>query len=181
MESASRNTVLLRMHAKAIADNHFIKIMIINGPNLNMLGVREREIYGYKTYGDICGFIRDEAEKLGISTEIVQSNIEGEIINLIHRAYEEGFDGIAINPGAYTHYSIAIYDALKAVNLPAVEIHLSNINTREEYRKVSVTAPACVGAVCGFGHNSYKYALDALADVIIEKNKAVLQKELQRE
>jgi 3-dehydroquinate dehydratase-2 len=179
MDNTSRNPVLLRMHTKAAADSPFIKVLIINGPNLNLLGIRERDIYGQKSYEDICGFIRDEGEKLGISTEIVQSNIEGEIINHIHRAYKEGFDGIAINPGAYTHYSIAIYDALKAVNLPTVEIHLTNINTREEYRRISVTAPACVGAVCGFGHNSYKYALDALTDIIAEKSKAVSQMEMQ--
>ena len=143
--------------------------MVINGPNLNMLGVREKEIYGHKSYEDICSFISSEAEKLGISVEIVQDNIEGEIINHIHRAYRESFDGIVINPAAYTHYSIAIYDALKAVNLPAAEIHLSNINSREEYRKTSVTAPACIGAICGFGPYGYKLALEALSSFIREK------------
>ncbi|KUO76037.1 MAG: 3-dehydroquinate dehydratase [Clostridia bacterium BRH_c25] len=143
-----------------------MKVMVINGPNLNMLGVREKKIYGHKSYEDICSFIGNEAEKLGISIEIVQDNIEGGIVNHIHRAYRESFDGIVINPAAYTHYSIAIYDALKAVDLPAVEIHLSNINSREEYRKVSVTAPACIGAICGFGHYGYKLALEALAYLI---------------
>jgi len=140
--------------------------MIINGPNLNMLGVREKEIYGHKNYKDICGFINKEAAKLGISVEIVQNNIEGELINYIHRAYREDFDGIVINPAAYTHYSIAIYDALKAVALPAVEVHLSNINSREDYRKISVTAPACIGAICGFGYYGYKLALEALLDFV---------------
>ncbi len=147
--------------------------MIINGPNLNMLGVREKEIYGHRTYEDICSFISSEAEKLGISVEIVQNNIEGEIVNHIHRAFSESFDGIVINPAAYTHYSLAIYDALKSVNLPAVELHLSNINSREEYRRISVTAPACKGAICGFGHYGYKLALEALSGLIREKNKAV--------
>jgi 3-dehydroquinate dehydratase-2 len=143
-----------------------MKLIVINGPNLNMLGTREQEIYGYKSFKDICSFIESEAEKLGIYVEIVQSNVEGEIINHIQRAYRDCFDGIVINPAAYTHYSIAIYDALKAVNLPAVEIHLSNINSREEYRKTSVTAPACIGAICGFGYYGYKMALDALSGFI---------------
>ena len=146
--------------------------MVINGPNLNMLGVREKEIYGHESYENICSFINSEANKLGISVEIVQSNIEGEIVNHIHRAYRDSFDGIVINPAAYTHYSIAIYDALKAVNLPVVEIHLSNINSREEYRKISVTAPACIGAICGFGHYGYKLALEALSG-FIKENKNV--------
>ncbi|MHB1391968.1 MAG: type II 3-dehydroquinate dehydratase [Clostridia bacterium] len=150
-----------------------MRIMIINGPNLNMLGVREKEIYGHKSYEDICSFISGEAEKLGVSVEIVQNNIEGEIINHIHRALGESFDGIVINPAAYTHYSIAIYDALKSANLPAVEVHLSNINSREEYRRISVTAPACIGAICGFGHYGYKLALEALSGLIRERDKVV--------
>lgn len=139
-----------------------IKIMVINGPNLDMLGIRETEIYGNMSYKDLCSFIEEEAGKLGITAEIVQSNIEGELVNYIHRAYMEGFDGIVINPAAYTHYSLALYDALKSVNLPAVEIHLTNIYSREEYRKISVTAPACTGIVCGFGWYGYKLALEAL-------------------
>ncbi|HWQ30740.1 MAG TPA: type II 3-dehydroquinate dehydratase [Negativicutes bacterium] len=139
-----------------------MKIMVINGPNLNMLGIREKNIYGQVGYEDICTFIGEEAGKLDATVEIVQSNSEGELVDHIQRAYSEGFDGIVINPAAYTHYSIAIYDAIKAVNLPAVEIHLSNINAREEYRKVSVTAPACIGAICGFGYYGYKLALEVL-------------------
>lgn len=143
-----------------------MKIMVINGPSMNMLGIREKEIYGHKSYDDVCSFIHSEAEKLGISVEIVQSNMEGEIVNHIHRAYMESFDGIVINPAAYTHYSIAIYDALKAVNLPSAEIHLTNINSREEYRKISVTAPACIGGIYGFGSYGYKLALEALSGFI---------------
>lgn len=146
-----------------------MRIMVVNGPNLNMLGIREKEIYGHTSYEDICSFIDGAAKELDISAEIVQSNIEGELVNHIHRAYNESFDGIVINPAAYTHYSIAIYDALKAVKLPAVEIHLTNINSREEYRKISVTAPACIGTISGFGHYGYKLALDALAGYIREK------------
>ncbi|HWR60093.1 MAG TPA: type II 3-dehydroquinate dehydratase [Clostridia bacterium] len=143
-----------------------MKIIVINGPNLDMLGIREKEIYGTVGYDDICRYIAEEAVKLGMSADIVQSNVEGELVNHIHRAYRENFDGIIINPAAYTHYSIAIYDALKAVRLPAVEVHLSNINAREEYRRISVTAPACMGAICGFGHYGYRLALEALCNYI---------------
>ena len=146
-----------------------MKIMIINGPNLNMLGIREKDIYGQTSYKDICTFIRAEADKLDVMIDLIQSNVEGELVEHIHRAYSEDFDGIIINPAAYTHYSIAIYDALNAANLPAVEIHLSNIYSREEYRKVSVTAPACIGVISGFGYYGYKLALDALRRHISEK------------
>jgi len=146
-----------------------MKLIVINGPNLDMLGIREKGIYGCKSFKDICSFIDSEAEKLGTCVEIVQSNVEGEIVNHIHRAFNDCFDGIVINPAAYTHYSIAIYDALKAVNLPTVEIHLSNINNREGYREKSITAPACIGVVCGFGYYGYKLALDALFWSIIGK------------
>ena len=141
-----------------------MRIIVINGPNLNMLGIREKDIYGYESYESLCRFIESEAGKMGISVDIVQSNIEGELVDHIHRAYRERFDGIVINPAAYTHYSIAIYDALKSVKLPAVEIHLSNINSREEYRKVSMTAPACTGTICGFGYYGYKLALEAVCN-----------------
>lgn len=143
-----------------------MKILVINGPNLNLLGTREKNIYGSKSYKDICEFIRNKAEELKIDLEIFQSNIEGEIINQIHKAYDEKVDGIVINPAAYTHYSIAIYDALKAVNIPTIEVHLSNIHAREEYRKKSVTAPACIGQICGFGYYGYAMALEAMTRVV---------------
>lgn len=146
-----------------------MKIMVINGPNLDMLGIREKEIYGTMSHEGLCSYITEEAGKLGIDVETVQSNVEGELVNHIHRAYREQYDGIVINPAAYTHYSLAIYDALKAVNLPAVELHLSNINAREEYRRVSVTAPACAGSICGFGHYGYRLALEALRNNILSK------------
>ncbi|GIM29533.1 3-dehydroquinate dehydratase [Clostridium polyendosporum] len=143
-----------------------MKVLVINGPNLNLLGIREKNIYGSKGYKDICEFIKNKAEELKIDVEIFQSNIEGEIINQIHKAYDDKIDGIVINPAAYTHYSIAIYDALKAVNIPTIEIHLSNIHAREEYRKKSVTAPACVGQICGFGYHGYAMALEAMIRVV---------------
>lgn len=137
-----------------------MKILIINGPNLNLLGIREKGIYGSLSYEGLCDYLYGEGEKLGLKLDIVQSNIEGEIINFIHNAYNK-YEGIVINPGAYTHYSIAIYDALKAVEIPAVEVHISNIHAREEFRRKSVTAPACIGQICGFGAYGYVMALNA--------------------
>lgn len=143
-----------------------MKILVINGPNLDLLGVREKNIYGEKSYRDLLKLINEKACELGVEVDIVQSNIEGEIINNIHRVYDENFDGIIINPAAYTHYSIAIYDALKAVCVPSVEVHISNINSREEYRRKSVTAPACIGQICGFGFFGYIMALEAIVKII---------------
>ena len=139
-----------------------MKIMIINGPNLNMVGVREKGIYGTRSFEDICEYIKDEAEKKNIEIELFQSNIEGEIIDQIQKCYHEKFDGIIINPGAYTHYSYAIHDAIKSVNIDTVEVHLSNIHSREEFRHKSVTAAACIGQICGFGEEGYILALNAL-------------------
>lgn len=128
-----------------------MKIMVINGPNLNLLGIREKEIYGAKDFNQVTDYIKEEGKELGLEVKCFQSNIEGEIINFIHNAYFEKYDGIIINPGAYTHYSIAIYDALKGVEIPTVEVHLSNIHKREEFRHKSVTAPACIGQISEIG------------------------------
>jgi len=138
-----------------------MSILIINGPNLNMLGVREKNIYGNMSYVDMCNYVFQEGKKLGVAVEIFQNNIEGEIINLIHQAIGN-YDGIIINPGAYTHYSYAIHDAIKAVSLPTIEVHLSNIHAREEFRTKSVTAPACIGQICGFGAYGYVMGIMAL-------------------
>ncbi|MCD2501328.1 type II 3-dehydroquinate dehydratase [Clostridium sp. NSJ-145] len=142
-----------------------MKVIVINGPNLNMVGVREKGIYGTRSFEDICDYIKDEANKRNIEVELYQSNIEGDIINQIHKCYYEDFDGIIINPGAYTHYSYAIHDAIKSVNINTVEVHLSNIHAREEFRHKSVTAPACIGQICGFGEIGYILAMDALKKV----------------
>ncbi len=141
-----------------------MKFLVINGPNINFIGIREKEIYGNNDYEELCNFIKHKAQRLNVDVDIVQNNIEGELINHIHRAYFEKYDGIVINPGAYTHYSIAIYDALKSVNLKAVEVHLSNIHAREEYRKKSVTAGACIGQISGFGFLGYALALEVLVN-----------------
>lgn len=140
-----------------------MKILIINGPNINLLGIREKGIYGELTYSEMCLFIGEKAKSFGAEVDIVQSNIEGEIINFLHGALGK-YEGIIINPGAYTHYSIAIYDAILAVNIPTVEVHLSNVHAREEFRRKSVTAPACLGQISGFGFYSYVLALEALLD-----------------
>jgi 3-dehydroquinate dehydratase-2 len=140
-----------------------LKLMVINGPNLNMVGVREKGIYGAKSFQEICSFIQKEAEKRGHSITLLQSNSEGSIIDFLQKAYFEQYDGVIINPGAYTHYSIAIHDAIKAnAKIPTVEVHLSNIHAREEFRHVSKTAPACIGQLCGFGEYGYIMAMDAL-------------------
>ena len=139
------------------------KIMVINGANLNMLGIREPEIYGKQTLFDLCEKIRKKASDLGAEVEFFQSNTEGEIIDAIHSCCEN-FDGIIINPGAFTHYSYAIRDALGAVDLPKIDVHISNIHKREEFRRKSVTAAECVGQICGLGANGYLYALEELVN-----------------
>lgn len=135
-------------------------ILVINGPNLNMLGVREPGIYGASTLADLQAMISEKSTELGASVEFFQSNIEGEIINAIHNSLGK-YDGIIINPGAYTHYSYAIADALASVNVPCIEVHISNIHKREEFRHKSVTAPNCIGQITGLGMMGYILALEA--------------------
>lgn len=140
-----------------------MKILVLNGPNINMLGIRENAVYGPDDYVALCQFIQGAAQDLGVEVEIKQSNCEGELVTFIQDAYGEA-DAIVINPAAYTHYSIALLDALKAVKLPAIEVHLSNIHAREEFRHKSVTAPACLGQICGLGFAGYALAMRALVD-----------------
>lgn len=140
-----------------------MKLLILNGPNLNLLGQREPDIYGHSTYADLCGMIADYAKERGHQARFVQSNHEGALIDAIQLADADGTDGIVINPGAYTHYSYAIHDALKAVSIPAVEVHMSDIQKREEFRHLSVTAPACIAQIRGHGFESYTMAIDMLA------------------
>lgn len=141
-----------------------MKFLIINGPNINLLGTREPEIYGSMTLDDINKDIANYAKELGVETETFQSNIEGEIVDKIQQA-KGVFDGIVINPAAYTHTSVAIRDAISAVGIKAVEVHISNIHAREEFRKNSLIAPMCIGQITGFKANSYKLALKALVDI----------------
>ena len=138
-----------------------MKILIINGPNLNMLGIREPEKYGDETLADINEKIKKYCDDNNMDVEFYQSNIEGEIINKIHSA-RGNFDGIILNAGAFTHYSYAIRDAIPIAEMPVVEVHLTNVHAREEFRHTSVIAPVCNGQICGFGSNSYLVAVRAL-------------------
>jgi 3-dehydroquinate dehydratase type II len=138
-----------------------MKILVINGPNINMLGIREPEIYGHRTYSDLVTLISDEAKRLGAEVEFIQSNHEGAIVDAIQAAYGK-VDGIIINPAAYTHTSIAIADAVKAVGIPTVEVHISDPDTREEFRRVSYVRPACIATIKGKGFEGYIEALQML-------------------
>lgn len=144
-----------------------MKLLVINGPNINMLGTREPDVYGKQDYAALLGTLDAFAQKHGVTVDAYQSNIEGEIVGKIQSASGE-YDGIVINPAAYTHYSVAILDALKAVSVPAVEVHLSHIAGREEFRHKSVTAPGCIGQIAGFGFFSYELALLALINRIAD-------------
>ncbi len=141
------------------------RILVMNGPNLNLLGMREPGVYGTDSYDAVCGRIREKAESLSVEVAFFQSNSEGGLIDALHAAMGE-YDGIVLNAGAYTHYSYAIRDAIAAIRLPVVEVHLSNIHAREEFRHTSVIAPVCKGQIAGFGPVSYLLALEALEAMI---------------
>jgi len=141
-----------------------MKILVINGPNLNFLGIREPGIYGKQDYNALLEMIAKKADETGSQIEVFQSNHEGAIIDRIQDAYFDGTEGIVINPGAYTHYSYAIHDALKSVDMGKVEIHISDITQREEFRRISVTAPACDYQIYGKGLDGYLMAIDYLLE-----------------
>ena len=140
-----------------------MRILVINGPNINMLGIREPEIYGSATYEDLKKLIENEAEKLGVEVEFFQSNHEGAIVDAIQNAYGK-IDGIVINPAAYTHTSVALLDAVKAVGIPTVEVHISDPDTRDEFRKISYIRLACVATIKGKGFDGYLEAMRLLAE-----------------
>lgn len=140
-----------------------MKILVINGPNLNMLGIREKEIYGQRTYPELVGYIERFAEDKGIAVEVYQSNHEGDIIDKIHQAYSNT-DGIIINGGGYTHTSVAIMDAIKAVMIPSVEVHLSDISKREDFRKLSYLSMVCEKTICGKGFEGYSEGISYLIE-----------------
>lgn len=141
-----------------------MKILVINGPNINFVGIREKGIYGTESYDSLCKRLSEYAKEKGIELEIWQSNHEGEIIDKIQSIYNTSTAGVIINPGAYTHYSYAIADAIKSVDIPFAEVHFSDINSREDFRKISVTKPNCVFQISGHGSDGYFMALDKLAN-----------------
>lgn len=139
-----------------------MKLLILNGPNLNLLGQREPDIYGHSTYADLCGMIADYAKERGHQARFVQSNHEGALIDAIQLADADGTDGIVINPAAYTHTSVALLDAVKAVGLPTVEVHISAVEQREDFRQISYIRAACCKTITGHGFDGYLEAVDAL-------------------
>jgi len=144
-----------------------MKILVINGPNINFLGIREKGIYGKESYDVLKEKIKDKASAKGHEIEIFQSNHEGDIIDKIQEAYFSGAEGIVINPGAFTHYSFAIRDALSSIEIPKIEVHISNVHKREEFRHISVTAPVCTGQITGLGLKGYELAIDYLAEAFV--------------
>lgn len=143
-----------------------MKLLVINGPNLNFLGIREKSVYGNEDYGYLKSIIQEKAIKENITVDIFQSNTEGNIIDRLQEAYYDGTQGIIINPGAFTHYSYAIRDALASLSIPIIEVHISNVHKREEFRHTSVTAPMCTGQIVGLGLKGYLLAMDALMSMI---------------
>ena len=138
-----------------------MKLLVVNGPNLNMLGVREPDIYGAQTYAELCRRVKEHAEERGVSVELYQSNHEGDLIDRIQLAYGT-VDGIVINPGGYTHTSVALLDAVKAVGVPTVEVHISDVSKREDFRQVSYIRAACIATIAGHGFDGYLEAMDLL-------------------
>jgi len=147
-----------------------MKILVLNGPNLQLLGLRKPEVYGVLTLETIEARIRELAASLGVEAEFFQSNCEGALVDAIGGSLKKGIDGIVINPAAYTHTSVAIRDALEAVKLPAIEVHLSNVHAREEFRHKSLSAPVCLGQISGLGADGYEMAVRALALHIARRN-----------
>lgn len=148
-----------------------MKILVINGPNLNMLGIREPGIYGQTTYNDLVNMIKEYCDKRNIEVDFYQSNHEGDLVDAIQGAYFSHTDGIIINPGAYTHTSIALLDALKAVSIPTVEVHISDVDSREEFRKTSYIRPACIATIAGEGTMGYCKAVEKLTGTINKVDK----------
>jgi len=141
-----------------------MKFLIINGPNLNMLGIREPEVYGKGTYEDLIKLVRDYCDERDIKATFYQSNHEGNLVDTIQQAYFDRTDGIVINPGAYTHTSVALLDAVKAVGIPTVEVHISEVSEREDFRQVSYIRAACIKTITGQGFKGYTMAVDALVE-----------------
>jgi len=146
-----------------------MKFLVLNGPNLNMLGIREPNIYGRQTYEELLRYIEDFARELGVEVRCVQSNHEGDLVDAIQRAYFDKLDGIIINPGGYTHTSVALLDAVKAVAIPTVEVHISKMETREDFRQHSYVRAACVKTISGEGFPGYRHAAEYLKELLSGK------------
>lgn len=164
-----QHNVLYRMKLGNISEREDMKLLVINGPNINFLGIREKEVYGKENFEYLLNLLKEKAEKEAVFINTYQSNCEGDIINRIQEAYFDGTEGIIINPGAYTHYSYAIRDALASIEVPKIEVHISNVHKREEFRHVSVTAPVCTGQIVGLGLQGYILAIDAIIKIINDK------------
>ncbi len=149
-----------------------MKILVLNGPNINILGIREPDIYGRQSYRELLEMISAHAEEKGVAVEFYQSNHEGDLVDAIQKAFFDGVDGIVFNPAAYTHTSVAIADAVKGVGLPTVEVHISEVSEREAFRQVSYIRAAAVKTICGHGLAGYNEALDFLIKYIGDKNEA---------
>jgi len=152
-----------------ISEREEMKLLVINGPNINFLGIREKEVYGKENFEYLLELLKEKAKKESVFINTYQSNCEGDIINRIQEAYFDGTEGIIINPGAYTHYSYAIRDALASIQVPKIEVHISNVHKREEFRHVSVTAPVCTGQIVGLGLQGYILAIDAIIKILNDK------------
>lgn len=140
------------------------KILVINGPNINMLGIREPDIYGRQTYAELCDYIKKAGDECGVAVNLFQSNHEGAIVDAIQQAYGK-YDGIVINPAAYTHTSIALLDAVKSVGIPTVEVHISDVSAREDFRQISYIRSACRKTYAGYGFDGYRMAIEYLASL----------------
>ena len=140
------------------------RFLILNGPNINLTGLREKEVYGDRSYDSLLRELKAHADHIGVELVCVQSNHEGALIDAIQKAWLDGLDGIVLNPGGYTHTSVALRDAIASVPIPTIEVHMSNIHARESFRHTSLTAPVCRGQIVGFGFRGYHMALDALAE-----------------
>ena len=140
------------------------KILILNGPNINFTGIREKGIYGSQTFDALLEMCQQEAERLGVTLRCVQSNHEGDLIDALQQAWLDGFDGAVFNPGGYTHTSVALHDAIASVSMPVIECHMSNVHARESFRHVSMTASACRGQIVGFGFYGYVMGIRALVE-----------------
>lgn len=139
-------------------------VLILNGPNINLTGLREKSVYGSQTFDDLTRLIQQEADRLGCQVRFVQSNHEGALIDALQQAYFDHLDGVVFNPGAYTHTSIALHDAIASIPIPVIEVHMSNVHAREPFRHTSMTAPVCRGQIVGFGFYGYLMALRALIE-----------------